>query len=217
MFEILRRAVASTERANLDALSAAVIKEWGNGSISEDEYVSLAEMIGRARTTVFPPRPRRKRKTRTQIELAHRRGLANTGPMPSHLAAAFTTCELAVLAILTFEGGYFDKPIMNWRKRADVGHSTVQKTLRKAEMMGLISIERRPVRGQKSLPNIVRVISKEWLTWIRRGGSKKLKPIDTRYINSCNERVPNPHKLQWKRLISRTSPGQCAIQSPQRR
>jgi DNA-binding transcriptional MocR family regulator len=151
------------------------------------------------------------------LVVGHRRQLANSGPLPGHLAASFTTCELAVLAVITFSGGVFDRTIKELADRAKVGHSTVQKALRLAEKLGLVTIEERRVAGRKNLPNVVRVVSLEWLTWIKRGGSKKLKPLDTKSIYSCNSRVSHPHNSQWKHLISRTSPGPYAIQSPLRR
>ena len=43
---------------------------------------------------------------------------------------------------------------------------TVQNALRHAERLGLVSITERPRDGARNLPNIVRVISREWLAWI---------------------------------------------------
>ena len=43
---------------------------------------------------------------------------------------------------------------------------TVQNALRHAERIGLISIAERRVAGRRNLPNVVRVVSKEWLAWI---------------------------------------------------
>jgi hypothetical protein len=38
-----------------------------------------------------------------------------------------------------------------------------------ARRLGLITVEERRRPGQRSLTNIVRIISKEWLTWLRKG------------------------------------------------
>ena len=48
--------------------------------------------------------------------------------------------------------------------------TTVQNALRQARRLGLITVEeRRPPGRRKSLNNIVRIVSEEWLTWLRRG------------------------------------------------
>jgi hypothetical protein len=36
--------------------------------------------------------------------------------------------------------------------------------------MGLITVQERRREGQKNLPNVVRVVSREWQLWIKRGG-----------------------------------------------
>ena len=50
--------------------------------------------------------------------------------------------------------------------RAGVCRRTVQNALRHAERLGLISIVERRREGARNLPNIVRVVSREWLAWI---------------------------------------------------
>ncbi len=51
--------------------------------------------------------------------------------------------------------------------RAGVSRSTVQRALREAQQLGLIVVQERRRAGQKSLTNIVRVISQEWRSWLR--------------------------------------------------
>jgi hypothetical protein len=36
--------------------------------------------------------------------------------------------------------------------------------------MGLLTVQERRREGQKNLPNVVRIVSKEWQQWIKRGG-----------------------------------------------
>jgi hypothetical protein len=38
--------------------------------------------------------------------------------------------------------------------------------------MGLITVQERRREGQKNLPNVVRVVSREWQLWIKRGGQR---------------------------------------------
>lgn len=217
MFRNLQRAVETTARTNLDTLYQQTTQLWAAGSLNDEECQHIYDRIEKRRHSIFPERRTRNRQRRTPEQLAQRNRLAYSGHMPSNLAAFFTPSELAVLAIVAYSGGTFDRSIKELADRAGVGHSTVQKALRTAERMGLIAIEERQIAGNRNLPNVVRIVSLEWRTWLERGGSKKLKPLDTRYILSCNSTVSNPSIPVWKRLISRTSPGRFAIQSRPRR
>ena len=51
--------------------------------------------------------------------------------------------------------------------RSGTSRSTVQRALREAQLLGLIVVQERRRAGQRSLTNIVRVISQEWRTWLR--------------------------------------------------
>src|SRR3954464_11085095 len=69
----------------------------------------------------------------------------------------------------------------------------VQNALREAARLGLLTIEERRREGRRNLPNVVRIVSKEWTTWLARGGrstrphvepligGKKLHPTDSSY------------------------------------
>ncbi|MCJ2032696.1 hypothetical protein MKK54_00450, partial [Methylobacterium sp. J-068] len=48
-----------------------------------------------------------------------------------------------------------------------------QGALRLAAGDGLLTIEERRHQGRKNSPNLVRIISREWQAWIRRGGVQK--------------------------------------------
>jgi hypothetical protein len=45
-----------------------------------------------------------------------------------------------------------------------------KNAIRAAAAMGLLTVQERRREGQKNLPNLVRVVSREWQTWIKRGG-----------------------------------------------
>ena len=55
-----------------------------------------------------------------------------------------------------------------------VGAASVMIT-RQAARLGLLTIQERRREGQKNLPNIVRVISREWLQWLRLGARPMAK------------------------------------------
>jgi hypothetical protein len=50
-----------------------------------------------------------------------------------------------------------------------VSWTTVQNAVREAVRLGHFSKEQRPVKGRKSQTNLIRIISREWLTWLERG------------------------------------------------
>jgi hypothetical protein len=107
-------------------------------------------------------------------ERRHR--LAYSGPLPARLAAQFTPAELAVLRIIADEHrdrGGCALCIDEIAARAGVCRRTVQNALRHAERLGLVSITERRREGARSLPNIVRIISREWLAWAERSGKAR--------------------------------------------
>jgi hypothetical protein len=68
----------------------------------------------------------------------------------------------------------------------------VQNALREAARLGLVTVEERRRDGRHNLPNVVRIVSKEWTMWLARGGRssrpaaepligcKKIHPTDNR-------------------------------------
>jgi hypothetical protein len=42
--------------------------------------------------------------------------------------------------------------------------------------MGLITVQERRREGQKNLPNVVRIVSRDWLQWITRKGTAGARP-----------------------------------------
>jgi hypothetical protein len=59
--------------------------------------------------------------------------------------------------------------------RAGVHRTTVQNALREAQGRGevpespIISVQERRLRGHRSLTNIIRIVSREWLNWLHKG------------------------------------------------
>jgi hypothetical protein len=109
--------------------------------------------------------------------------------MPPSIACKFTVGELAALRIVTDEvreRGHCDRTIAEIAARAGVCRSIVKNAIRAAAAMGLLTVQERRREGRKNLPNVVRVVSREWLQWIKRGGQATgrpvLKPIGVRKI-----------------------------------
>ena len=118
--------------------------------------------------------------------------------MPPALACKFTVSELAVLRIIGDEvrqHGHCDRCVDELAARAGVCRRMVQNALREAARLGLLTIEERRREGRRNLPNVVRIVSKEWTSWLARGGRssqpsaepligcKKMRPTDKDYKN----------------------------------
>jgi hypothetical protein len=61
--------------------------------------------------------------------------------------------------------------------RAGVHRTTVQNALREAQgrepgRTAIITVQERRRRGQRSLTNIIRIVSRDWLNWLHNGPSR---------------------------------------------
>jgi hypothetical protein len=70
----------------------------------------------------------------------------------------------------------------------------VQRAIKEARLQGLLSVDERKQRGAKHLTNVIRVLSREWATWLARRsktrgvGESKATPTDTiRFSSSLKE------------------------------
>src|SRR4051812_212136 len=148
--------------------------------------------------SIFPPSRRLQRAPQRPVAIARRRHLAASGPMPPALACKFTVSELAVLRIVGDEvrlHGCCDRCVDEIAARAGVCRRMVQNAIREAARLGLLTIEERRREGRRNLPNVTRIVSKEWRSWLARGGRssrpsaapligcKKIHPTDKPYKN----------------------------------
>src|SRR5215217_8271242 len=194
----------------LDHLSRSIWQGLAAGAVTDDDAQALAERLHARRSvlrgeikpvgvppgrpSIFPPR-RLQRAPKRPVAIARRRHLAASGPMPPALACKFTVSELAVLRIVGDEvrlHGCCDRCVDEIAARAGVCRRMVQNALREAARLGLVTVEERRREGRRNLPNVVRVISKEWTSWLARGGRssrpqaegprgcKKMHPTDSR-------------------------------------
>ena len=70
------------------------------------------------------------------------------------------------------EKGHCDRTIAEIAARAGICRSTAKNAVRAAAAMGLLTVQERRREGQKNLPNVIRVVSREWQLWIKRGGQR---------------------------------------------
>jgi hypothetical protein len=68
----------------------------------------------------------------------------------------------------------------------------VQSALREAARLGLLTVEERRREGRRNLPNVVRIVSKVWTSWLARGGRssrpKADAPIGCKNLNPTDSR-----------------------------
>src|SRR5829696_2869582 len=189
---------AARTLTRLDHLSRAIWQGLTAGAVGDDAAQNLAERLHARRSvlrgeikpvgippgrlTIFPPR-RLQRSLQRPIAIARRRHLAASGPMPPGLACKFTVSELAVLRIVGDEvrqHGQCDRCVDELAARAGVCRSLVKNAIRTAARLGLLTVEERRREGRRNLPNVIRIVSREWLTWLARGpkprGVKKITP-----------------------------------------
>src|SRR4051794_33432976 len=195
----------------LDHLSRSIWQGLAAGAVGDDDAQALAERLYAHRSllrgeikpvgipvgqpSIFPHR-RLQRAPKRPVAIARRRHLAASGPMPPSLACKFTVSELAVLRIVRDEvrqHGHCDRCVDEIAARAGVCRRMVQTALREAARLGLLTVEERRREGRRNLPNVIRIVSKEWSSWLTRGGRssrpsaqpligcKKLRPTDSHY------------------------------------
>lgn len=131
----------------------------------------------------FTPRQRQRSPDR-QASRDRRRRLGGSSALPDTLRHHYTEGQRAVLCIIAGEikhHGVCDLPIDKIAALAGVCRTTVQTTLHEARRLGHIRITERPVRGQKSLTNLIQIASAEWQAWLKRGPSAH-RPIGSKTV-----------------------------------
>ena len=199
--EEIRRQVEAAPRAALPAVTAALWRAYGDGTVTEAEAEALSALIdcrqlaetqprsertSNKSATVTPQvshsikngpdraeRPRRPgvgSRPRTDASMERRRRWAASGRLPPGLAARFTLAEQAVLALVAAETVRRKDcrlSIENMAAVAGVCRSTVKNAIREARQLGLLTVEERQITGFRNDTNVLRIISPEWLAWIR--------------------------------------------------
>jgi hypothetical protein len=205
MLETFAAALAGARSlAAIDDLAKNLWAEFAAGRLTDEQAENLAgriedrrrEIRPQDRTAVrVPDLPRtpksffpQKRGNPTSPDRAaskaRRRRLASSGPMPPALACMYTTGQLAVLRVVADEfrdKGACGLPLGAIAARAGVCVTLARDAIRLAAGDGLLVIEERRQHRAKNLPNRVCVVSREWITWIKRGpggGSKFLGATD---------------------------------------
>src|SRR3954449_10057587 len=190
--------------AQMDELSRQIWQAHTSGAVDDAGAQSLAERLHErrgsiragitpvgvpaGRVSLFPPRRRPVSHDRIASR-DRRRLLACSGPMPPALASRFTTGELAVLRIVADEAaekGVCGLCIDAIAARAGVCRRLAQNAIRLAEGDGLLTVQERRHQGRRSDPNLIRIISREWQAWMRRGRGMQPKGVGAKI---CTPRI----------------------------
>lgn len=231
--QAITRAITAARTTELDHLAREVWRAHAAGVLDDVTAQAAAEAI-RARQVETRPKPRRAasgsprgtaRRPRTpdrQASIERRRRLASSGPLPPHLACKFTVSEQAVLRIVGDEcrdHGACALHLDAIAARAGVCKTVVQNALRQARRLGLVDLRERRRRGQRSLTNVVRIVSAEWRAWLVRGGGfRKMNTTDTVASKGLGEgRDPTGFGARWQRQWKPYDPGDGAPKSAARR
>src|SRR3954449_9096405 len=200
--------------ARLDHLSRSIWQGLTAGAVGDDDAQALAERLHArrrvlrgeikpvglpaGRPSLFPPR-RLQRAPQRPAAIARRRHLAASGPMPPSMACKFTVSELAVLRIVGDEvrhHGHCARCVDEIAARAGVCRRMVQNALREAARLRLLTIEERRREGRRNLPNVVRIVAKEWMLWLTRGGRSSHPPAEHPIVCKTMHPTDNSYKNQ---------------------
>src|SRR6266436_2061228 len=181
---------------NIDEAIKAVYEAWSYGLLEDKEATEIDialrsqqariaikprglaqighHLLGRGKSKLALGWPRRRpcRSPDREKSRERARTLGGSSHMPPQVRAKYTECERAVLFIVAREvkhHGICDLSVGQIAAEAGVCVRTVQNAVAKAVREGHICREERPQRGRKNLTNILRIVSLEWLAWIKRG------------------------------------------------
>ena len=185
----------SPARANhLADLSHQVWRSWAGGSITDEQATGLAQAIAQKKaeggSPKYPggaenrctavsvaraaapslPKRRNQQSPDKAASIARRRRLASSGGLPPSIAEAFTIGEQAVMRVVTNEvkhKGICSLFIDTIAALSGTSRSTVQRAFRKAKDLGLLLVRERRRGGQKSLSNLISVISHKLREWVK--------------------------------------------------
>lgn len=187
----IRREAEAVPRAALPAVAAALWKAFAAGHVTEAEAEALSALI-EARQALSAPKPgsatgpigpdapqdrasgprtgRSGSRPRTDASMERRRRWAASGRMPPAIAARFTLAEQSVLSLVAAETCRRKDcrlSVGGMAAIAGVSETTVRNAIREAVKLGLLTVEERRITGWRNDTNVLRLVSPEWLSWLR--------------------------------------------------
>lgn len=107
---------------------------------------------------------------RTDASRQRTRRWVLAGYLPPAIGDTFTQGEAAALSVVAAEAarsGRCTLSIAAIAGRAGVGDSTAKRALKRARLLGLLKVEERRVAWNRNDTNVVTVVCKVWLAWLR--------------------------------------------------
>jgi hypothetical protein len=201
--------------ASIDNVSRLIWRAHGAGHLSDAAAQTLAETLQARKATLTartypntqkraggPPKAIRPRSPDRAKSIARRRAAAASGAVPSKIACQFTQGQTAVLAVIAREvrrAGHCDLPIDKIAGLAGVSRRLTQNAIRQAERLGLVLVEARPRPGQKSLTNLIEVISPEWISWLKIGIDRVQKTAShEKHLDSYAQNYSQARGKTWR-------------------
>lgn len=182
----LRSAIKAAPRLALPEISTNLWRAFAEGHITEAESEELDALINLKRIRPDQPNAPQDRagsprtgagsRPRTDASMERRRRWAASGRLPPALAARFTLAEQSVLSLIAAETCRRKDcrlAIDHIAALTGVSRSTVKNAIREAAKLGLLIVEERRLSAWRSDTNIVRIISTEWLSWLRLARKRK--------------------------------------------
>jgi hypothetical protein len=203
------------------------------GKTQDDDYVSAEEAERRLAALKSLPavqrlRPAGRSKSKLTLGWARRRPrrspdreksrqrarmLGGSSSMPPAVRAAYTECERAALTIIARKVKHYgvcDLAVGRIAAKAGVCVRTVQNAVAEAVRQGHLYREERERKGRKNLTSILRIVSREWLAWIKHG------PIGCK-VFTATKNVDSQKKRQSRFAEDRTrSPDSSDRRTPRR-
>lgn len=186
-FCLLEHDISKADTNALDSFAKNLWAEYAAGRVSDDDAERITRAVEQRRsilrsntrksrnTPLFDALKRNKLPNRAE-RIQQRRKVAHCGALPSHIAAKFTTSQIATLSIVIAEiklKGRCELYVGQIAAMAGCCGRMAQSAIAEAERQGLIKVERRPRLGRSNLSNIITIIDKSLIAWVNRGNAHK--------------------------------------------
>ena len=193
----LETSIAKASGKNLDEVARQIWKALAAGMVSDNTAERLAEAVEGRRKALeakravsqgkrFQGASRAIRSPDKAASLERRRKQAASGALSPDIARHFTTAEQAALSVIAHNakrsgGGSCDWFMDKIAAIAGVCRTSVRNAIRKAQELGLVTVQERRVRWFRNLSNVVSIVSSDWRKWLnlKGGGCKKMQSTNT--------------------------------------
>ena len=187
--------------------------------ISPSPGTSNVGISGIASGLTGAPRSRVGSRPRTDASMERRRRWAASGRLPPAIAARFTLAEQAVLAVIAVEvvkRGDCRLALDHIAAIAGVSRATVRNAIRQAKVLGLVTVEERRQSRFRNDTNVVTILSKEWLAWMRLARRSETTGGGGKFVPGTNTPVSYPVNSEGRKPKKgcRRTVGDLAARAP---